>query len=306
MSKGLWTRTLMGATAVLAGAAMAHAIPVQLNTAKDGYTGSMTDAWTEVSIKADTTTYQYDTDGSGTLSVGDRFTDWGNARWTDYTFVPGGADDQGLNTYTSGFKGYEVTIVWNDVTGKVTQAPTVQPNGNLVSQTKYDGGSFDFYFDNLNTGGVPNKSSFGSTAWSTDDTGFLEGIHFMTIDLTSGSGTNTFNPSGAFIHGSSQIYGTVSMLLADYLYSYPSLVDLSNFIALEWLVGDVDQNTEEKTIVFTPGMLDPDGRVTLFSIGSRHDGGLRLDVVPEPGTMLLLGSGLLGLAGVGRRRSKKA
>lgn len=37
-----------------------------------------------------------------------------------------------------------------------------------------------------------------------------------------------------------------------------------------------------------------------------EDGSARLGVVPEPGTMILLGSGLLGLAGYGRKRSKKS
>jgi hypothetical protein len=40
----------------------------------------------------------------------------------------------------------------------------------------------------------------------------------------------------------------------------------------------------------------------LFSL----DGSLHFSVVPEPTTMILLGSGLMGLAGVARRRAKKA
>jgi len=63
--------------------------------------------------------------------------------------------------------------------------------------------------------------------------------------------------------------------------------------------------TTNASIVNSPApTFDAYGRLIDFTVS--NNGQFRLDVVPEPGTMILFGIGLLGVAGIGRRRKVKA
>lgn len=279
---------------------LSYAVPldVQFDAGKGGYTGTifdadtLTDPWDEISIRADTGTTQFDDDGNG-LDVGDTFKDSGHAKWISYNFLPGFNDSEGLDQ--SG--GYDVTIEWSDVTGYISQESGTDP---INQNTIYTGGIFDFYFD------PTGDTDFGATTNPANDSGFESGgggeIHFMTIGNLSGTGTNTFdvNSTGGleFSQGASQFRGQVTSLSAGYLTEYPSGLDLNTYVNLNFLFGELNQNTQSDGIIQTnTGQQDE-----LFTVYSRHDGSMSFDVVPEPSTLLLFGTGLLGLAGLGRRK----
>jgi len=275
-----------------------EAVPVYMNVAHDGYTGNAYDDDTYTSpfesatILADTETTQWDTDSSGDLSVGDMFTDKGHAVWKGLSFIVDQGDNEGLNS------GWIVTFTWDNLTG-TTLGVTEDPTPDRKFQTiEYESGTLNFYF----------KQSYlapglGNTTRLTDDSSLIgQGIHFMTIEITGGTGTNTYElSSGNYLEGSAQLYGKVTYLEPDYIYLYPSGVDLNTYVMLNLVLAEANQNTQADLIEQTN--LGQDGE--LYTVYSRHDGSMSLTIVPEPATILLLGGGLLAVAFVARKSYSK-
>ena len=127
-------------------------------------------------------------------------------------------------------------------------------------------------------------TSIGPGAWIMDD--FIAGIALEYIPQ-SGTGISTgalFNPD-AVTDNSNELTGNPYFTLATLVMNFqvgssPALNDLD-----EW----------------SPF-------VRMQNVGRDGDGSLKLPgtPIPEPATMLLLGSGLIGLAGLGRKKFRKS
>ena len=81
-----------------------------------GDVDTFTSVFTQMALFADTTTTQYDTDSSGTLTIGDKFADTGHAAVTD--LLPPLGDDEGLGVLS------ELTVAWSGLTGTTTSELT--------------------------------------------------------------------------------------------------------------------------------------------------------------------------------------
>lgn len=299
------------ASSLVAGQAMAQPAYIDVSASSQtpggGGTGpglggdvnTFTSLFEHMALFADTSTTQYDTDSSGTLTVGDKFSDTGTAAVTD--LLPPIGDDEGIGFLS------EITIAWSGLTGTTT-SPLTPVGPELVQTIAYDTSNttFSFYFhgDAGGPDGAPN-SDYGADIGSFDNTGFTDGQKILEIAIKGGTGTNKFDLGGEFLTGSSVLMGEIIFALDDFWWfdngdgiaGTPGDDDFHELLGMAipiTLRSSIDQNTDE-VLLDDSGAGSP-GPVgfgdELFKVHSTHDGSITF-AVPEPGTLALFGLGLV-------------
>jgi hypothetical protein len=314
------TLLLLGASVVYASGLSAQPIFMDFGTAPSQSTGStgttpimggdidtFTKVFQQLGLFADTTTVQFDTDGSGGLNVGDKFLDSGTASVT--SLLPPLGDDEGLGFLS------ELTVSWAGLSGSTT-SPLTAVGPGFSQNIAYDSANttFSFYFhgDAFGPDGAPN-ADFGTDIGSFDNSGFSDGEKVLEIAITGGQGANSFNGLGDFVSGSSVLNGEIIFALDDFWWfdngdAIPGtagdkdFTDLLGLMVPITLKSKIDQNTDE--VAFDPSIAGAPGPLgfgdALFAVHSTHDGSINF-AIPAPATLLLLGLGCLMLPWVRRK-----
>ena len=264
------------------------------------YMGS--DGWT--TPEGNVRTFDWAQSGSGMaigitpgqpLNVGDTFTFTYQAFLVDLM----NKDGDSSGTFTGLNDNYEYTFVANIEEEVVGFTGFLDPNGHWI-QTAYFtpiGGDGYYYYDDNPNADVATGMGFddGTQVLKAEISGGLSSFSYDTTTGIGGGGTAPY------------IDWILSPLWVDEGYirptTDPNLCDMHFGATLNYPPG----NSETDDFFLSragEGNYATVG-VTVDDMLFKVDGYTEL-TVPEPGTMLLLGSGLLGLAGFARRRKKKS
>lgn len=265
--------------------APANAFEVSWDLSGVGITGSgnsKTDLFAQLQFYAESTITQLESNGDGILSAGDAFYDDGVLFGGQ--LLPPPIDDEGLGT------NYQITGDMINFGGTVTDV-SLDGSGYTRVDYSYNTGILDLYANQNITADFDNR------------TGFTDGTLIASFEIIYGFGHAIIDPTGQDVTngGLGEFLLKATNLAQNFWFNEDGddLADIYNDIdrPLEWLVSFADYNVDDTEL--TPNA-DPD---ILFTVEATHDGSIRFDAVPEPATMILFGIGLLGVAGISRKKT---
>lgn len=284
----------LGLLAVTAGTG--YAVPLMLDVSvagapAHGDANTLTGVFDQLAFASQTSTIQYDTNGDGVLTVGDRFSDAGDLRVNDL-LAPGIIDKEGLNQ----LGGYELTAKWTDLTGYVAELDNADPTDTRLGLV-YDSGTINFYLDSALNSVFANPAGTAPPA-GAGGAGFDDGTLVATLSVLEGKGFTFIDFTGNDLanQGSVELSLQFTYML-DGFWLNALGIDLLDISPVNWHFLTTDMNIDTPTNMPYPG--------ALYVAYSNQNGSAEMTVVPEPSTLLLLGGGLLGLAFVGRKRARK-
>lgn len=180
---------------------------------------------------------------------------------------------------------------WWELTIKATIFETASCNsfsGSICTDVDFfaTGGLFEIWYDR-------DANADGSVG-----SGFIDGLKIMTGTINAGA-AGSFTGDGTDGTGQFDFTGVVEWILTDSTQDAYFIGDLNatNAVATLQLGGDTTSDWEAPTQWLDFGRDTTDGLLML-----QADGNQGFNAVPEPGTLALLGLGLLGLAGRSIRR----
>lgn len=141
-------------------------------------------------------------------------------------------------------------------------------------------------FDNTyyNETGASSGTPAAGQSWEIDEPGFYNGdiyVNFQANTLDKGIGTS--------VYGDTTFPDDVSMAMG-----WDFTLAALDVATIDFIVG------ESVPSGFYLSQTDPDSDATIY-----FSSNLKVEPIPEPCTMLLVGTGLAGLFGVGRKKFKK-